>query len=859
MSFRTLGLRAKLILIFVVIKVVPLVLLAWMAWSVASHLGSKLGVRAAGMADNMVGTIRQVGDKVTGDAIRALDDRSRESIERLTTDTARAVANFLYERDADVLLAAQLEPTEASLRNFISNRVRPQYKHGAWKLAADGKHWEPVKPAGANPALAADPRQALPDNAKAFHARPPEYLGEMSLQPLYVEATFIDLHGMERVKVTQGDLMQPGLRDVTVRQNTFVKAEHYWPELQRLKPGQIYVSDVLGAYVESHVVGPYTPEAAKNARIAYEPEKSAYAGAENPVGRRFRGIVRWATPVVRAGQIVGYLTLALDHDHIRQFTDRIRPTSERYASIIDATSGNYAFIWDHKSRAIAHPRDYMIPGYDPATGEEVAPWLDQQTYAAWKASKKPWREFSRQLKPFSGQSLQRQAAPQMLEAGTIGLDCRYLNFSPQCAGWNQLTEKGGSGSFEIFFSGLHKLTTAAAIPYYTGQYAKSLQGFGFVTIGANVEDFHRAATESARQINQTIQEKDLAFRKDRQGLLDMVDQAMGEMTRSLAGATLLMIMLVIGIAVWVAGFLVRHIAELVEGISRFEAGDLTQRFKVRAMDEMGQLAQALNRMADSVEDSFQRLKDARAKAEEASQIKTEFLATVSHELRTPLNGILGFAELLEMDLTDPAQREHVATIKNSGKHLLGVVNDLLDMVKVESGKMVLHVEPFPLATFLMDVLHAHQTHAHSKGVTLDLMLDEKVPETLILDSLRLRQILNNLINNAIKFTEAGYVRLKVSGNDQRVCFAVTDTGCGIAPENQEAVFEKFGGVGGKAQRDKGGTGLGLSLVLKLTTLMDGHIQLVSAVGKGSTFSVDLPARIDPLQAGPATTIPGQNQ
>lgn len=139
------------------------------------------------------------------------------------------------------------------------------------------------------------------------------------------------------------------------RSNTFVKAETYFAELKKLKAGEIYVSDVIGAYVPTEAIGPYLPATLEKAGKPFKPENSAYAGTENPLGKRFRGIVRWAMPVVKNGQITGYVTLALDHDHIRQFSDRLMPTEERYAPIADAIKGNYAFLWDYKSRAISHP------------------------------------------------------------------------------------------------------------------------------------------------------------------------------------------------------------------------------------------------------------------------------------------------------------------------------------------------------------------------------------------------------------------------------------------------------------------------------------------------------------------------
>ena len=196
---------------------------------------SEIDVHGTAFAQNretMLATIKAVGDEATGDAIAALDDKSREAIERLTTDTARAVAAFLYDRDADVLQAARVEPTEGAYRDFLVHRTRMLYRHGAWKLAEDRTRWEPAMPETWDEALAADPKNALPDNAKAFSARPPEYLGQGEKRPLFVEMSFVDLKGRERVKVTTGDLTSRELRDISRPEETFVKAERYWPALR---------------------------------------------------------------------------------------------------------------------------------------------------------------------------------------------------------------------------------------------------------------------------------------------------------------------------------------------------------------------------------------------------------------------------------------------------------------------------------------------------------------------------------------------------------------------------------------------------------------------------------------------------
>ncbi len=834
------GLRGKLIAIFVLIKVIPLLLLAWYAWYAARDLGDQVTVEATGMADAMLATTRTIGETVTKDAIRALDERSREAIENLTTDTAQEIAAFLYARDRDIRAAAEVEPSEAAFRRFLQIRTRTIYNHGSYRLSEDGKSWVPEK---ARTEKAEVTRRISPDNSKDFHARAPEYRGEPEVRPLFVEMSLVGLDGREKAKATLGRLTDPALRNVADRGQTFVKAETYFAELQKLKPGEIYVSDVIGAYVPTRVIGVFNKPAAEKAGIPFAPEESAYAGTENPVGKRFRGIVRWATPVVRGGKVAGWITLALDHDHIRQFTDRLMPTEERYTPIADAIKGNYAFLWDHLGRSISHPRDYFIVGYDPATGEPQTPWMDTALYAEWQASGLPSHRFLAGIEPYRDQNLKRKPAPELVKAGTVALDCRYLNFSPQCEGWKALTEHGGSGSFVIFFSGLWKLTTAAAVPYYTGRYGASPQGFGYVTIGANVDDFHKAATESGQRIGALIQQKDQEFKQARTSLVEGIDSHLTRTAWGLSLSTAVMIAIVIGIAIWMANFLTARITGMISGIRRFEEGKLGARLDEGTGDEMGQLAHSFNAMADSVVESFKRLDEARLKAEEANQLKSEFLASMSHELRTPLNGILGFAELLELEVTDEAQSGYARTIKESGHHLLDLLNDLLDLSKIEAGRMELARQPVNLRELIEDLTTLHRAHAEAKGLALHSELADDLPGLVLGDATRLRQILNNLLNNAVKFTEAGSITLAAAARGGRLVVSVRDTGCGIPEEAHQLVFEKFRQAESFLTRAHGGTGLGLAIVKQVIDRMGGTVTLESTVGEGSTFIVDLPLEV----------------
>ncbi|MCL2124238.1 MAG: hybrid sensor histidine kinase/response regulator, partial [Desulfovibrionaceae bacterium] len=466
------GMRAKLIALFVVIKVIPLVLLAVLAWKHSWLLGDELRQRTELLINTAIQAIEKTNEVAISDAVEALDARSRDDIERMTTDTARRVADFLYARDSDILLAASLQPDAATYTSFIERRRGLLIQPGAWKLSDDGTSWVEA----ADAATAQDIHSSIAENTTNFHYRAPEHFTYES-RPLYLEMTFVDVQGRELIKAVSAPRMPPQLKDISERRNTYARAETYFSGLKELRPGDIYVSDVIGSYVRSRVIGAYTPAGAAKAGEDFAPEKSAYAGRENPVGKRFQGIIRWATPVERNGEVIGYVTLALDHDHLMEFTDHQTPMAERYTRIPDAAQGNYAFIWDHKGRSIVHPRHFSITGYNPETGDPEIPWLESSVYDAWQASGKSYAEFIPTVSTFHEQTNAKKPARELTRQGLVGLDCRYLNFAAQCTGWFDLTRDGGSGSFLIKWSGLWKLTTAAAIPYYTGQYGASRRGF----------------------------------------------------------------------------------------------------------------------------------------------------------------------------------------------------------------------------------------------------------------------------------------------------------------------------------------------------------------------------------------------
>ncbi|MDR1134219.1 MAG: response regulator [Synergistaceae bacterium] len=947
------GMRAKLIIIFVIIKVIPLLILAVLAWRQSWSLGEEMGVHTGELTVKANEALDTMSDIAVTDSTNALNERATSDIERMTTDTARRIADFLYSRDDDILAAAALIPDENSYRVFVENRRGLLVKEGEWELAEDDKSWVPKKTAEQGPPV----RSSNAENDVAFHYRPPDSF-KYENRPLYLEITFVDTEGNERIKATTSDQVSDELKDVSDRMNTYVRAETYFPELKKLKPGEIYVSDVIGAYVKSHIIGMYTPENAAAAGVEFEPEEEAYAGEENPLGKRFKGIVRWATPVTdEKGEITGYVTLALDHDHIMEFTSHLMPTPERYTETPSAYEGNYAFIWDYKCRSIAHPRHHSIVGYDPETGLPEIPWLEQSIYDEWQASGRSYIDFIKDVPVFNDQSRSKKPAEQLTKAGLVGLDGRYLNNAPQCTGWMDLTSEGGSGSFTILWSGLMKLTTAAAIPYYTGQYGQSRRGFAMVTIGAGLDDFHGPALATETLLDKVTSDTN----KD---LTDMANDTQNAIKNNLARTAAqlvisagLMIALVVFIAIWMASIFTKRIMYFINGISRFRAGERHFRFHSKTKDEMGMLADSFDEMADRLVESVSgllviidmdckvlyanrhslkmmkktidevvgspyskisiypvgsqycplsaldenreadvlffpesgryfkgkatylydkdgkktgyiinsedvtemaleqkqlketqlELKKAVNDANRANEYKGEFLARMSHEIRTPMSAIIGMTNIVKRKLTgehdaEPEILSNLRQIEESSQHLLGLLNDILDLSKIDAGKIEMSMETVNIHKLANTVASIIKPRCAEKNIDFDMILETPPTTLAVTDPLRLRQVLINLLGNAVKFTpELGRIvfdirQLESADGKIKFSFAVKDNGVGISDEAKRTLFQPFEQGGARVAKRYGGTGLGLAISRSIVRLLGGDITVESGASEGSTFS-----------------------
>ncbi|MBT6144112.1 MAG: response regulator [Gemmatimonadetes bacterium] len=245
-----------------------------------------------------------------------------------------------------------------------------------------------------------------------------------------------------------------------------------------------------------------------------------------------------------------------------------------------------------------------------------------------------------------------------------------------------------------------------------------------------------------------------------------------------------------------------------------------------------------------IESANEQLAEARAAADEANRTKSAFLASMSHEIRTPMNAILGFSDILSGTVRDPQQREYLEAIRTSGNSLLGLINDILDLSKVEAGKLELEFKPCDAASVCRDMSQIFSQKAGEKGIDLTIDVVDGFPDAIVLDELRLRQVLINLIGNAIKFTTTGGVTLRASSigdgeGSARVTFAVIDTGLGIPEDQVDHIFGAFEQTRGQSAAKFGGTGLGLAISKRLAQMMGGDIRVTSAMGEGSTFFVEL--------------------
>jgi signal transduction histidine kinase/AmiR/NasT family two-component response regulator/HPt (histidine-containing phosphotransfer) domain-containing protein len=875
---KNMKIKVKLIFLFIVMKIIPLLAISYIAYDGVMKLDLYLNNSTKLLFNQSKEIIENTANLSIEDSVKNLDKKSQESLEKISYELANKVAEFLYERDKDLLLLSKLELNQKTLESFFDAKNKNIIIHGDYYY--DDKSTEYKTDERVIKEQRANTKANLSDNEKEFNYIDPVDFGVKSI-PIYKELSYFDLSGKEIYKVSS---INPNKLDVSNKKNTYVNSESYFEEISKLKENEIYVSDVIGEYVGSNVIGTFTKEKAKKAGIEFEPEKYGYAGIENPLGKRFEGILRFITPVYKDNKKVGYVSMALDHRHIREFTDTSNPTgSSVKQNISDARLGNYAFMWDYEGKNISHPRDYSIVGYDKNTGQRVMPWLSADLAEKFYASNKDINEFLKDYPTFEEQSLSKKPnLKQLKELGVVPLDCRYLNFAPQCEGWMQLTKNGGYGSFVIYWSNVWKLSTAATIPYYTGKYANSKRGFGFVSIGASVDDFHAAANKTKEDVLNILKNQTKSMETIVNANQDEIKDFINILVNELTLITISLVLIIIFIAVWMSDYIISKINNLLIGTKKFANNELDYRIKVTSNDEIGELENSFNNMAkeintlistqrelnehleDKVDEKTKELlqinenlekevghrteslKDALLKAQNSDKVKSTFLANMSHEIRTPLNSIIGFSELLTNNSDiDESAKKYSSIIEESAKSLLIIINDILDISKIESGNFDINIKQTNINEVCRNVFELFSNKANDKNINFNFSINKDIPNCLLSDGIRIRQVLSNLISNAIKFTnENGEIDFKVSfiqekNNFIKLRFLVKDSGIGIPSTKLANIFEPFIQVDNESNRKYEGTGLGLSISSHIIKLLGSKIEISSEIDVGSSFWFDL--------------------
>ena len=647
----------KLFSFLIIAIILPLMMIVYLISDDSKQLSEDVTTAIHGLETEFTSDITMAAENLIKSSSQEMDRLTQVNWERLTVEIAGQLAAFLYDRDADLLgLAAHIATApdpDAVLDAYRKEKTRHVTIPAAFQYDAATDEWQRIDP----PSKAEKNQNALnKENQSKFRSTSQDAIQKYP-QPLYREISILDLNGQEMFKSSDH---QPRLINTRNRAQTFAKAETYGQALDGLKPGEIYVSDVIGTYVPGFMIGPYRADRLQGTNAAFKPEESGYAGLENPLGKRFEGIIRYVTPITKDGEKTGYLTFALDHRHVMEFTDYVVPENDETSArdqhyhfrsdIKNAGKGNYAFMWDHKGRSIAHPREYFIAGFDSTTGERIPPWISRDQAEAFKASgAEDLNDWLAEQPPYQNQSRDLKPNLEQAKSGLIPLDCRYLNFAPQCDGWHQINSTGGYGSFLIYWSNIWKLTTASTIPYYTGQYGKSLKGFGVITIGANIGEFTRSSIAARNDLNNTLGEVNFNFGQNIRNIGYETADVLKKFQNQMILFGVMMIVSVVAVSGFASLKFRARVANLLQKTADLGQGDLSARIDDTSRDEIGRIAKAFNDMAETITQSQNDLSEVNKNLEAIVSQRTDELFQSNQQISDSID----YASRIQRSLLPP--------------------------------------------------------------------------------------------------------------------------------------------------------------------------------------------------------------
>jgi signal transduction histidine kinase len=462
---------------------------------------------------------------------------------------------------------------------------------------------------------------------------------------------------------------------------------------------------------------------------------------------------------------------------------------------------------------------------------------------------------------FEEQSLSKKPnLKQLKEDGKVALDCRYLNFAPQCEGWMQVTQNGGYGSFIINWSGVSKLTTAATIPYYTGKYANSKRGFGFITMGASVDDFHAAANETKKNVSEIL-------KKQTKNIEDIVNENKFEiedfirvLINELTIVTFGMIVLIIIIALLMSGYLSRKIEKILIGTKKFSSNELSYRIKVTSDDEIGQLEKSFNEMASKIEILIKKEKNINEtlekrvleetmKQKEQEQILIqqtrlaamgEMIGNIAHQWRQPLNALgLVFQNLkfsYEMgDLNDETMNRTMNKAEMLTNNMSKTIDDFRNFFKPNKEK-----EYFDINKSVLSAIDLVESTFEFYNIKIEKYFQEEKIELYGFPS-EFSQVILNIIANAkdallANKIENPLVKIQTKIKDNKVYISIQDNAIGIDEKIINKIFEPYFTTKDQVQ----GTGIGLYMSkIIVEKNMNGEIY-VKNTNKGAKFIIKFP-------------------